>query len=294
MVNSRTRTVVAAILFLFAGVSGALLLTVVRYRDGKIDDAAAFSHPQDPLSEFAAELAEITNSITCAFHKEDRSQSHIIPYANTALEYVEHATNSALRLVVSRHLTREVLGLNLTNANYYFRWQNVDAAIDSICYADRCLEASGAPEMERCEFIFDALVHFKEGALFTLDELRPQMVGGRTADGKKALDADGKPLKFYPPGDKSNCAHSIELSFQHTPGNLCNSLFRFMYPKLSPEAQAYFKKRFKEVFGIGYIPYKLERRAYIEGEEGARWDGKGLKWRIWDGNGNSYDAEPEY
>ncbi len=66
-----------------------------------------------------------------------------------------------------------------------------------------------------------------------------------------------------------------------------------MYPKLSPEAQAYFKKRFKEVFGIGYIPYSRGKFPWLEGEEGARWDGKGLKWRIWDGNGNSYDAEPE-
>ena len=66
-----------------------------------------------------------------------------------------------------------------------------------------------------------------------------------------------------------------------------------MYPKLSPETQKYFRKRFRDVFGIDYIPDEPGRKAYISGEKGTLWDGKGLKWRICDENNNWHDVEKE-
>ena len=51
--------------------------------------------------------------------------------------------------------------------------------------------------------------------------------------------------------------------------------------------------RFKEVFGIGYIPDVPGKKAYIFGKEGATWTGNGLKWRICDENNNCHDVVTE-
>lgn len=57
-------------------------------------------------------------------------------------------------------------------------------------------------------------------------------------------------------------------------------MFRLAYPKLPPAEQEYFKKRFREVFGIEYVPDEPNRRAYLWGTKGTLWDGKGLEWRF--------------
>ena len=279
MDNSTARTLAAAILILLVAASGLAFLSVVRHSDRKTDTVPISEEhvSQEPLSEFAAELVEITNSITCAFLEEDRTHSHIGPCVFKTLELINRMTNNTLRLAVARHLAGEVLQLNLTNESYHFRWQHIDDAADSICYADRCLRASGAPEMERCKFIFDALLRVKEAFLITLAEPPTKPTD---------LDRYGRGEAWA----QYNCKDRVQRYFASIPGFLNNGEFRFIYPKLSPEAQEYFRKRFREVFGINYIPDEPSKKAYIFGEKGARWDGKGLVQRICDENNNWHDV----
>ena len=275
---SFARTIGIVILFLLIAVSGSVFLSARNSGwNGDVVSTPAGDMSQVALSQFAAELAEITNSITCAFHKEDRTDSHVIPYASKTLKDVEKMTNDTLRLAVAWHLAEEVLHLNLTNENYHLRWQIIDAAVDSICYADRCLRVAGAPEKERCKFFFDALLHVKEGFLVTLAE-PPTKPTDMDRYGRGASWAQG------------NCRHCVRSYFVSEPGYLCNGEFRRMYPKLTPETQEYFKTRFREVFGIDYLPDRPDARAYLSGEEGTRWDGKGLKWRIRDETNNWHDV----
>ena len=62
--------------------------------------------------------------------------------------------------------------------------------------------------------------------------------------------------------------------------SLCRAHSRALFPKLSPAGQEYFKKRFREVFGIEYVPDEPGRRAYLWGTKDTLWDGKGLEWRF--------------
>ena len=282
MGNARARTLTVLILFIAAIALGMISLAIVCHHRRISDDGAK---PEaelltDAMTDCRGEFAEIASNITSEFNSKDDMRSHVGSCVVGTFERVEKMTNGTLRLAVSRYLAKEVLKLNLTNESYHLRWHNIDAAADAICYADRCLEVSGAPEMERCKFIFDALLHVKDGFLITLSEPRTKPTEN---------DKYGRGELFA----QYNCKQRVRRYFAFKPQTLCNIYFRFMYPKLSPEAQAYFKKRFKEVFGIGYIPYSRGKFPWLEGEEGARWNGKGLKWRIWDDNGNSYDAEPE-
>lgn len=279
MDKSTARAVVVAIFIVLIVVSWSVFLSAVRHSDRKADAVSVLgAHGlQEPLSVFAVELAEITNSITGAFHIEDRSHSHVGSCVTKTFERIDRMTNATLRLAVARHLAGEVLQLNLTNENYHFRWQHIDDAVDSICYADRCLLAADSPEMERCKFFFDALVRVKEAFLTTLTE-----------PSTKPTDLDR-----YGRGEvwaQSNCRRRVRDYFVSAPKSLNNGVFRLMYPKLSPEAQSYFKTRFREVFGIDYLPDKPGARAYLHADEGTRWDGRGLKWRICDDNGNWRDA----
>lgn len=282
MDKSTARTLVAGIVISLIVASGSVFIAAVRHSDGKTDDDPILEEhgSEETLSGFAVELAEITNSITRAFHEEDRTHSHVGPCVYKTLERINRITNDTLRLVVARHLAGEVLQLNLTNENYHFRWQHIDDAKDAICYADRCLQAAGAPEMERCKFIFDALLRVKEAFLATLAEPPTKPT---------EMDKYGRGQAWA----QGNCKTRVWKHFASIPSSLNNGEFRFMYPKLSPDTQKYFKKRFREAFGIDYIPDEPGKKAYIFGEEGAHWDGKGLRQSICDENNNWHDIDKE-
>ena len=278
MDKSTARTIAAVTLSLLIAVTGlAFLFARNSGRSGEGVSTSADDKSQVVLPEFAAELAEITNSITCAFHKEDRTQSYIIPYAHKTLEDVEKMTNDTLRLAVAWHLAKEVLQLNMTHEDYEFRWQIIDSAVDSIRYADSCLQIAGAPEMERCKFFFDALLRVKEGFLVTLADPPTK---------RTEMDRYGRGASWA----QGNCKHRVRDYFKYVPDYLHNSVFRRMYPTLSSEAKEYFKTRFKEVFGIDYLPDKPGAKAYLSREDGSRWDGKGLKWSICDEHNNWHDV----
>ena len=127
-------------------------------------------------------------------------------------------------------------------------------------------------------FTFDTLSNYKCGLLHILAE-KPI----------KATEADryGKGPKWA----QMYCKRITPLEFADIPQYFVNTLFRRMYPKLSPKEKDYFKLRFREVFGIDYIPDAPGRTAYLKGDESTRWDGKGLKWRICDDRGNWSDAD---
>ncbi len=261
---------------------GAVILSVVSHTHGMADAVGIIETggTQDPVSDYSQEIVEITNGITREFHSEDRSRSHIGPCIHRTLERVNNMTNDTLRLAVAWHLAGEVLQLNLTNENYHLRWNCIDDAVDSIRYADSCLQVAGAPEMERCKFFFDALQRVKDGFLVTLAEspTRPT-----------EMDRYGRGAEWA----QMNCKRRVSRYFASIPGSLCNGEFRLMYPRLLPETQEYFRKRFREVFGIAYMPYESKTKAHIFGENGTVWDGKGLKWRVCDENNNWHDVVTE-
>lgn len=282
MDKSTARTIVTGIVVSLVGVAGAVLVAVFCHSCVQTDDAPGLEArgTEEGISDFDAEFAEIASSITRDFHNTDSSRSYVGACIYRTLEQVNHMTNSALRIAVSRHLADEVLQLNLTNENYHLRWQIVDAAVDSIRYAGRCLQVAGAPEMERCRFFFDALQRVKEGFQVTLAE-PPTKPTDLDRYGRGALWAQG------------NCKHRVRDHLASTPGYLNNVEFRRLYPKLSPKTKEYFRMRFKEVFGIGYIPDEPGEKAYLTGEKGTMWDGKGLKWRICDENNDWHDVVTE-
>ena len=216
--------------------------------------------------ELEMEFRHVTNDISQAFRDVVLAQHTVIPCAYRTLEVVKAATNATFRLAVARHLARELLALNITNDNYHVRWQNIDGALDSIHYVFEALWRSEAPEMEQCKFLFDALQHFKEGAVAILDEGRP----GASEKGKHGKDS-------YWAQDA--CKKIAQKRLEGAPSTFNNGEFRFLYPRLSPEAKEYFKKRFREVFGLDYRPEENGKRPWLWGLDGTRWSGKDLEWR---------------
>ena len=226
---------------------------------GRVKNAMGF----DPECEAA--FAAITNGIAQDFHRENIAHSDIIPRAYQTMNDVQGMTNAIFQLAVARHLAAEILTLNFTNENYRIRWQNLSAATDAICYANRCLWYANAPDMERCKFLFDALQRFKEGAIATLDEGPPS----RSDDGRHGNDP------FWAQG---YCKKVAQKGLEGAPSYIDIGEFRLMYPRLSPEAQEYFKRRFREVFGLDYRPEENGKRPWLWGLDGTRWSGKDLEW----------------
>ena len=216
--------------------------------------------------ELEMEFRHVTNDISQAFRDVVLAQHTVIPCACRTLEVVKAATNATFRLAVTRHLAGELLALNITNENYRVRCQNLGAAEDSIPYVFEALWRSGAPEMEQCKFIFDALQRFKEGAIATLDEGPPS---------RSEKDRHGKD----PYWAQRYCKLAAQNQLENMPCYFTNGELPFLYSRLSPEAQEYFKKRFREVFGLDYVPNEKEKRPCLWGLKGTRWSGKDLEWR---------------
>ncbi len=258
----RTAAVSASLIFLGTMIS-AMALHVMRHSSSQGDKrlSPSVSKRQTVPTILEREVEELTNGISHAF-----SQAQTIPCASRTLKEIEAMTNASLRLVVARHLAKEVLSINLTNENYHLRWKNIDGAIKVAEYAYDCLAIADIPEMERCAFLFDTLQLFKECGMVTL---------GEPPTKPSEMDRYGRGMRWA----QMNCKTSVRCVLRSAPGYLNNSEFRSVYPKLSPAGQEYFKKRFREVFGIEYVPDEPGRRAYLWGTKDTLWDGKGLEWR---------------
>ena len=229
-----------------------------------------------------AELLEITNGITRDFRSEDMAWSHIPPCVYETSERVKIMTNDAMRLAVARHIAGETLLLDLTNGNYRIRDLRIHGMDYAIPVVYWTLRHAKAREKEVCDFVFDALAHFKEGATFTLDEIGSNRIGKIYTDAGIKYDCE-----------RYTCANAAESYLQYMPGNLKYSIFNRMYADLPPRMKEYFKKRFFEVFGMAYLPDFKGRETFIKGLEGARWDGTGLEWRVCEGGGKSRPATDE-
>lgn len=217
-------------------------------------------------AETAAEFSRITNSITHDFRRENTIKSYVIPCAYETMNNVKGMTNATLRLAVARYLARELLALNITNNNYRIRWQNLGAAVDSIPYVFEALWRSETPEMEQIAFFFDALQRFKEGAIATLDERRICPT---------EMDKYGRGEQWA----QDCCKAVAQNQLENMPCYFTNGELPFLYSRLSPEAQEYFKKRFRDVFGIDYVPDEKDKHPRLWGLKGTRWSGKDLEWR---------------
>ena len=264
----RTASVRASLILLVGIVSITSLFVMHHHSDSDVGRKSPTEAERQTLPvALKQEIEERCRSITRAFQIKDDVRSHVGPCASQTLKCVEDMTNDVLRLVVARHLAGEVLRLDLTNENYHLRWHNIDDAINTMCCAYRCMSVADAPEMERCAFLFDALQHFKECGMVTL---------GEPPTKPSEMDRYGRGMRWA----QMNCKTSVRCVLRSAPGYLNNSEFRSAYPKLSPAGQEYFKKRFREVFGIEYVPDEPGRRAYLWGTKDTLWDGKGLEWRF--------------
>ena len=255
---------VSASLILLVVVISSMALYVMRHPSCQ-EERQQESVKSDRLimtSTLEREIEEHTNGIAHSF-----CRMQIIPCASRTLTEVEAMTNTVLRLSVARHLAREVMSINFTNENYHLRDKALCDAIGSIRHTHRCLWIAPVPEMERCEFIFDALQHFMEGAIATLKEPPTK---------PSEMDRYGRGMRWA----QNCCKSAARNELCSAPGYLNNSEFRSAYPKLSSAGQEYFRKRFREVFGIEYVPDEPGRRAYLWGTKGTLWDGKGLEWRF--------------
>ena len=247
----RRAVAAATLVLLLTAASAITLLHVFRASGRKADLPSALD----------VELAKMTNDIAYAFHITDFTQSHIAPCISGTMDKIRAMTNATLRLAVARHLAGEVTTLDLKNSDYRIREQNLRCAVDSINDTYNCLIIAEAHEIERCKFLFDALEHFKEGAVATLDNAPAGQLNKNRYNGVMR---------------EAQTVARIEL--KTAPSYLDIGIFSRQYPKFSPEAQKYFRERFREVFGIEYIPYS-EKKAYLWGLDGTRWDGKGIEWR---------------
>ena len=245
----RRPVAVAAVILLLMLVSVIALLQAFRVSGRNADLPSAFD----------VELAKMTNDITQAFHLNELS--NVYPCVVQTIESINSMSNALLRLAVAKHLASEVATIDLKNSDYRIRGQNLRCAVDSINDTYNCLIIAEAHEIERCKFLFDALEHFKEGAVATLDNAPVDQLNKKRYSG--ALR-------------EAQTVARIEL--KSAPSYLDIGIFSRQYPKFSPEAQKYFRERFREVFGIEYIPYS-EKKAYLWGLDGTRWDGKGIEWR---------------
>ena len=251
-IRRRAIAVASVIILLTAAVIA--LLPVIRVSGRNADLPSAFD----------VELAKMTNDITQAFHLNEFS--HVYPCVVQTIEGINSMTNALLRLAVAKHLASEVATLNLTNSDYRTRDHNLCCGMDSINDVYSCLLAADAPEFERCKFLFDALKNFKMGSLVTLDEspVRPSKE-----------DEHGYGSSWA----QKNCKAAAHGFLKYAPSYLDNGIFRYQYLRFSPEAQKYFRERFREVFGIEYIPFDESNPRYLWGLDGTRWDGKGIEWR---------------
>ncbi len=254
---STMRTWIAIAFSVVVAISACWFL---RHCPGQGNDKAGFN------TELVAELSMITNGITHDFTREDIVKSYVIPCAYETMNVVKSMTNANLRIAVARYLARELLALNITNNNYRIRWQNLGAAVDSIPYVFEALWRSEAPEMEQIAFFFDALQRFKEGAIATLDERRICPT---------EMDKYGRGEQWA----QDCCKAVAQNQLENMPCYFTNGELPFLYSRLSPEAQEYFKKRFRDVFGIDYVPDEKDKHPRLWGLKGTRWSGKDLEWR---------------
>ena len=232
-------------------------LAIFCLRPGDTPDEAS-----EPMDE---ELVAMTNYISREFAAEDRRDSHFGPCVYAVEEALRTMTNGSWRVVVARHLAKETLRVNYTNINYHLRWRALEAADYLTEKTFICMWIAGIDDMERCEFLFNSLENFKRGAITTLDE--PNV-------GEDKADKWGRGMRWA----QDNCRSQARSWLKSIPTSLW-PIHERTYPRFRADVQAYFRKRFREVFGIEYIPFDESNPRYLWGLDGTRWDGKGIEWR---------------
>ncbi len=235
----------------------AVALAVFCLRPGDAPDDAS-----EPVDE---ELVAMTNYISREFAAENRKRSPFQPCLLAVERKLRAMTNDNMRVAVARHLAKETLCVSYTSTNYLFRWQALAAACDLMRTTFDCMRIAGIDDMERCEFLFAALENFKKGAIVTLDEK-----GVR----EDKADKWGRGIRWA----QENCRIRARYELKDVPTSL-RLIYQYSYHRFRPDVQAYFRKRFREVFGIDLIPSDEKRSMTLWGVDGTRWDGKGLEWR---------------
>ena len=235
----------------------AVALAVFCLRSGDAPDDAS-----EPVDE---ELVAMTNYISREFAAEDRNGSPFQPCLLAVERKLRAMTNDNMRVVVARHLAKETLCVSYTSTNYFFRWQALAAACDLMGTTFDCMWIAGIDDMERCEFLFAALENFKKGAIVTLDERDVR---------EDEADKWGRGIRWA----QDNCRVVARYGLKDVPTSL-RLIYQYSYHRFRPDVQAYFRKRFREVFGIDLIPSDEKRPMTLWGVDGTRWDGKGLEWR---------------
>ena len=221
----------------------AVALAVFCLRPGDAPDDAS-----EPVDE---ELVAMTNYISREFAADGRD-SHFGPCVYAVEEALRTMTNASRQLIIARYLAKESLSVNYTNANYQMRWRALEAVDSLIFRTYECLWIAGVDASERCKFLFDSLLNFKMGAIVTIDD-------------------SGKCWALH------NCKAAASDALSALPSYFWNWWRR--YRPDSSELDNYVSERFREVFGIEYIPFDESNPRYLWGLDGTRWDGKGIEWR---------------
>ena len=216
----------------------------------------------EPVDE---ELVAMTSYISREFAAEDRRGSPFEPCLSAVEEALRAMTNVSKRVVVARHLAKETLCVGYTNSNYHFRRQALAAACDLMRTTFNCMRIAGIDDMERCEFLFNSLENFKRGAITTLDERNVR---------EDKSDKWGRGMRWA----QDNCRIVARYGLKDIP-TLLRWIYQRSYPRFRPDVQAYFRKRFREVFGIDFVPSDGNKSMTLWGLDSTRWDGKGLEWR---------------
>ena len=237
--------------------------------------------PATPVDEG---LVAITNKISSSFDSNiQRWWCYEACIARTG-RLVGSETNQLRRQVIARHLMHEFCSFEFSGEDLK-SWEMFVGNYDKLlCGVLNVIGNDLIDEMERWKFTFDAIQHYKDECIATLDEPKVEPdERDRDRMGGKGVLWTQRMRKLYTESCLVGCLQLIDSHF-----------FKSNYPKLSPELKKYFRKRFREVFGIDYIPYSETNRRSLWGIMGTRWQGEGLEWRVLVGDKDKVLDPKEY
>ncbi len=237
--------------------------------------------PAEPVD---AELVTITNEISKAFSGNWRRWWRCSNCIRDINPIIEQEANLARRVAIARHLAQELLALEFASDDNQSWDLFLSGYYQLVSGGMVALSLGGANESERWKFLFDALLHYKDECIATLDEPKVEPdERDRDRMGGKGVLWTQRMRKLYTESCLVGCPQLIDSHF-----------FKSNYSKLSPELKKYFRKRFREVFGIDYIPYSETNRRSLWGIMGTRWQGEGLEWRVLVGDKDKVLDPKEY
>ena len=228
-----------------------------------------------PIEQVDEELVAITNKISKAFSSNEQRWRYYNNCIVRTGSIIGSETNRLRRQVIARHLMHEFCSFEFSGEDIE-SWEKFTCDYENLlCGMLNAISGEVLDDKERWEFIFDALQHYKNECIATLDEPkvepdeRDRRIGGCGVRWRQRM--------------RKNFTKDC---FSKYPARIDWMFFQREYPKLSPELKKYFRKRFREVFCIDYIPNSRTNPRFLwgDGNRGTKWQGEGLEWRVVEGD----------